>query len=157
MDSESIIKKFGGLLKNKYAVIILAVGLIILLIPSGTQGTSEKSGPTDLSPPQYSIQEEENRLCQQLAKIDGAGEVSVLLSVEGSVSRQLADNGEETLVISRGSDEQVVELYYVNPRYLGAVIVCEGASASKVRLEITKAVSAFTGLGADKIRVVQMV
>ncbi|MBQ2618559.1 MAG: hypothetical protein IJG08_03670 [Oscillospiraceae bacterium] len=37
----------------------------------------------------------------------------------------------------------------------GAVVVCDGASDAQVRLDVTEAVSAYTGLGSDKIRVMQ--
>ena len=156
MKNEKMKTKLGGLIKNKYALIVLGVGLLILLLPTGSGSKAKETTDTELSVPGFSLEEEERRLCQQLAKIKGAGKVSVLLSVVGSVSRELAESGEETLVISQSGGERVVELYYVNPIYMGAVIVCEGASASEVRLEITKAVTAFTGLGADKIRVIQM-
>lgn len=37
----------------------------------------------------------------------------------------------------------------------GAVVVCDGASDAQVRLDVTEAVSAYTGLGSDRIRVMQ--
>ena len=38
----------------------------------------------------------------------------------------------------------------------GAVVVCEGANNAKVRLDIIRAVGAYTGLTADKISVLRM-
>ena len=38
----------------------------------------------------------------------------------------------------------------------GAVIVCQGAEDPDVRLNVTNAVAAYTGLGSDKIRVIKM-
>ena len=38
----------------------------------------------------------------------------------------------------------------------GAVVICTGAEQSAVRLSVTNAVSAYTGLGSDKIRVIKM-
>lgn len=38
----------------------------------------------------------------------------------------------------------------------GAVVICEGGGSAGVRLEITKAVSVYTGLGSDKITVLRM-
>ncbi len=38
----------------------------------------------------------------------------------------------------------------------GAVVLCEGAGDSSVRLYVTNAVSVYTGLGSDKIRVIKM-
>ena len=38
----------------------------------------------------------------------------------------------------------------------GAVIVCRGAENPEVRLSVTNAVAAYTGLGSDKITVMKM-
>ncbi len=38
----------------------------------------------------------------------------------------------------------------------GAVVLCSGAEESAVRLKVTNAVSAYTGLGCDKITVIKM-
>ena len=143
-----------GILKNKYALIVLAVGLLLILWPSGSK--SEEASTEELTVPSFSLTREEDRLETQLAKIKGAGRVSVLLSIKGSASRELADNEEGTLVISENGKERVVELYYVNPEYQGAVIVCDGAASADVRLRITSAVSSFTGLGTDRITVLGM-
>lgn len=38
----------------------------------------------------------------------------------------------------------------------GAVVVCAGADSARVRLAVTNAVSAYTGLGSDKITVMKL-
>ena len=38
----------------------------------------------------------------------------------------------------------------------GAVVVCDGAELATVRLDVTNAVMAYTGLGSDKISVMKM-
>lgn len=38
----------------------------------------------------------------------------------------------------------------------GAVVVCQGADQPGVRLDVTNAVTAYTGLGSDKISVIKM-
>lgn len=157
MKEKGLKSKLKGLISNKYALVVLGVGLVLLLLPMGDGGGEEPSGTqTDISAPAFSLKDEEERLAQLLAEIKGAGKVSVLLSVEGSPERVPAESGEEILVVSSGGGEKVVDLYYVNPIYMGAVVVCQGAGAPEVRLEITRAVSAFTGLGSDSIRVIQM-
>lgn len=40
-------------------------------------------------------------------------------------------------------------------RWAGAVVVCEGADSAAVRLELTRAVSALTGLPTDKIAIMK--
>lgn len=39
---------------------------------------------------------------------------------------------------------------------VGAVVVCQGADLAQVRLNVTNAVSSYTGLGCDKITVLKM-
>ena len=45
----------------------------------------------------------------------------------------------------------------INPAaYKGAIVVCQGADSSAVRLAITQAVAKITGLGTDNICVLKM-
>ena len=145
---------FHGILKNKYVLAVLAVGLLLLLWQPGSK--TEESTDSGIAAPTFSLAQEEDRLENQLSKIRGAGRVAVLLSVSSSVSRELAESEEGALVVSENGRERVVELYYVYPEYLGAVVVCDGADSADVQLKITKAVSAFTGLGADRISIIGM-
>ena len=65
--------------------------------------------------------DEEERLAEVVSRIEGAGESCVLLRM--------------------GKDQEKG----------GAVVVCPGADSAAVRLNITRAVSAYTGLGSDRI------
>lgn len=72
---------------------------------------------------------EEKRLCTVLSKIDGVGNVYALLSEEPN---------------RRGE-------------YTGAVVVCSGAGSPDTRLRVIQAVSAFTGLGSNRIIVEELI
>ena len=72
---------------------------------------------------------EEQRLCAVLSKIDGVGNVYALLSEEPN---------------RRGE-------------YTGAVVVCSGAGSPDTRLRVIQAVSAFTGLGSNRIIVEELI
>ena len=72
---------------------------------------------------------EEKRLCAVLSKIDGVGNVYALLSEEPN---------------RRGE-------------YTGAVVVCSGAGSPDTRLRVIQAVSAFTGLGSNRIIVEDLI
>ena len=72
---------------------------------------------------------EEKRLCAVLSKIDGVGNVYALLSEEPNL---------------RGE-------------YTGAVVVCSGAGSPDTRLRVIQAVSAFTGLGSNRIIVEELI
>ena len=41
----------------------------------------------------------------------------------------------------------------VYPTYRGALVVCQGADRAEVRLAVTEAVTALTGLTADRVTV----
>ena len=73
------------------------------------------------------------------------------------VSSEDSDEEINTVTVSgadRGEDGLIRQ---VNPpTYMGAIIVCQGAENSAVRLAIVEAVSRATGLGADKISVLKM-
>lgn len=58
--------------------------------------------------------------------------------------------------MGRGTGSQeVVPLQTLAPEFQGALIVCQGGGDPAVRLNVLQAVSALTGLGADKISICQ--
>lgn len=160
MKSIDLRQAAAKLLKNKYILpALLLIGLVLLLLPHG--GSSGSSGEASASTdgpqcPSFSLEAEEKRLAALLEQISGAGEAKVLLSLESTAQRQLAMSGDEALVVSSGSGKQAVDLRYDYPKYMGAVIVCTGGDSTRVRLEVTEAVMAFTGLGSDRISVFKM-
>ena len=92
--------------KYKYPLIVLLLGLMLMLLPSGSdyQSTDEIDG----------------RMQQVLSCTQGVGEARVIVSENG------------------------------------VVVVCSGAENARVRLDIIRAVSAYTGFGADRITVLKM-
>ena len=99
-----------------------------------------------------------------LGKISGTGQLSLMLTVQSGAELELAEDTDadergqrrETVTLGRGSGTQdVVVTRERYPSYQGAVVVCEGAGDAAVRLALTEAVSALTGLSADRISIVQ--
>ena len=101
---------------------------------------------------------------EALSQIRGAGEVTVVLTLAGGPRQvlaqdvdQAAERGQErreTVVVSRGSGgQEAVAVQEVSPEYQGALLVCPGGGDPTVRLQLTQAVAALTGLGADKISI----
>lgn len=145
--------------KGKLLWLLLLAGLLLLLLPGGGEEgeTEQEQGSWN-----YSLEETEARLAQTLSKIDGAGEVTVMLTVQDSPRKVLAEDrdqeerGErsETVVLSRGSSlQETVTVQEVLPRYQGALLVCPGGDDPEVRLKLTEATAALTGLGSDKISI----
>ena len=145
---------------TKSSVLLPAAFVCMLLLVLLPRGGGEQT-PEATEPPggeeRFDLSAEERRLEEILSLIAGAGRVRVRLSVADSGERVLAQAGEEPAVVSAGSGkEEAVELSRRSARYLGAVVVSEGARGAELRLALTKAVEAFTGLGSDRIRVFEM-
>ncbi len=142
--------------------LVILMGMVLLILPTG--GEKEDQPKQETTQSAFDLEETEIRLSQALSKIRGAGEVTVVLTVANGPRQILAqdmdrkgEEGEEkteTVVLSRGSGSQeTVTVQEVYPRYQGALLVCAGGDDPTVRLQLTQAVSALTGLGADKISI----
>lgn len=148
--------------RYRYAAVVLFFGVLLMLLPKCEKNREDASGKVEDSQPAtpvstaFSIAEEETRLETALRRIEGIGEVEVLLSLKSTGGRALAADESGTLVLSEGAGaETVVELYETSPEYLGAVVICSGANKADVALAVTRAVQAYTGLGSDKITVIK--
>ena len=151
-----------GFKQYKYAVLVLAVGLALMLLP-GLGGSQQK---VPAQPAVKAETQDPSVLLQEiLSQIQGAGKVRVLLSeaagaqtvyqtdkdISGDSSRL------DTVIVTDGDRAQNGLIQQVLPAtYLGAIIVCEGGDRAEVRLAIAEAVSRYTGLGIDRISVLKM-
>lgn len=150
--------------KYKYVLLVLAAGLILLLWPSGER---EKPVPESAGgeAEEFDLAALEEKLSQVLSQVDGAGKVTVALTVKSGTERvPLTDRStssreresqveEKTVVVNTGSGQQAVVRLERAPVFQGAVVVCPGGDQAEVRLLLTQAVSSLTGLGSDKITV----
>lgn len=163
--TEPLTKARELLNKYKYALLILALGLILMLLPEQTQ--TEPVLPEQM--PSVEETQMEQLLTDLIRQIDGAGETCVLLSQQqgsetfyqtdtdsqndGSSS---SDQSKTVIITDSDRNEQGLVRRTDPPKYLGAVIVCQGADIARVRLAIVEAVQCATGLGANQICVVKM-
>jgi stage III sporulation protein AG len=158
-------KLLGFVQKYRYVALVLAVGVVLMLIPTGSKPTKETALPTT----QDRILSVEEKLTQILRQVKGAGEVQVLLTEamgEETIYQTNEDISQnDTSSSSRGdtvtiTDSQRNEQGLVRqqnpPQYMGAIVVCQGGDQPTVRLAILDAVSKVTGLGADKISILKM-
>ena len=153
------LKALGAkLLNNKLLLyLLLAAGALILIWPFDSSGGAHEPAASEITPPVFSVEEQETKIREAIKSIQGVGDAEVVLSLRGTASRDLAKGNSEALVISAGGGTQsTVELRYLYPEYRGAVVICEGGDDPRVKLDVTSAVSILTGLGSDKITVVKM-
>ena len=139
------------------------MGLGLMLLPS----EQEPSEPVE--PPRAVESSLEEKLAALLGRIEGAGQVSVLLT-EKEGSQTLYQTDSQTDADESGSrrtddtvlieDEKRTESGLVRqtlgPVYRGAGILCQGADDPTVKLAVVEAVRCVTGLGADQISVQKM-
>ncbi len=165
-------KILSKLREYRYVLLVLALGLLLLLLPRGSEGEKPDAEPQA----ETRVSEEvplERRLEEILSLVDGAGEVRVLLSYEDDGERVLAGDSrysqesdaqgsrvemsDTTVTVPRGGGESAeVEVSYRCPVFRGAVVAARGADSAQVRLELLEAVKAATGLGAENIKIVKM-
>lgn len=152
--------------KYRYVWLLLLVGFLFLLFPEETREPAPAVGQPASEEEKEDLQEQ---LTQLLSHLEGAGKVRVLLTeaagsethYETTQDRRRDATSEELrteTVILTGTDrtESGLVQRVDPPTYLGAVVLCQGADRASVRLAIVDAVSAATGLGADRISVLKM-
>ena len=154
--------------RYKYAALVALIGAGLLLWPSGQETSSPSAEETETAEEAAAALETE--LETMLSAMDGVGQARVLLTVDSDGERQLAQDTEltysgdtaapedysrrsEPVLVGGGSSGQVVVTRRMYPTYRGALVVCPGGDRAEVRLAVTAAVAALTGLTADRITV----
>ncbi len=150
--------------KYRWAGLILVLGLILVFLPEG-------KAPSEEAPvlPAAETEDLQQQLEELLSRMEGAGKVRVLLSqaagsehhyqtdLDSQETMEASDRRVETVIIT-GSDrgQQGLVRRVDPPKYLGAVVLCQGADRPAVRLAVVDAVGTATGLTSDKISVLKM-
>ena len=170
--SESFKKVLEKIKSLRYVLIVVAAGMVLLMLPGRADGGAEESAAASYTQ-EFSLEEEQNRIAAALEEIEGAGKVTVVLTLktgtetvvaEDTKSTSVQDDTEgrnesevKTVIVSKGSSvEDPVVLKYIYPEYQGALVVAEGAGSAEIRLSLTKAVAGLTGLSSDAINIVKM-
>ena len=158
--------------KYKYVLLVVLVGAALLLWPSGglkTTGEAQTAAPESQTD---TLLETEARMKEILSKIDGVGELELMLTLESTEQQEFAVDTElsysgqtaapddysrrsETVVLSGKDGDTPVVVKNVSPAYRGALVVCQGGGNAEVKLAVTQAVAALTGLSTDRITVVK--
>ena len=112
--------------ENRYVLLVFALGLTLLLLPRSAGQTASA----------------------QTGPVSGAA-----LPLEASGIPM--DTEELRLAQALGQMRGVGQTEVLLSKE-GAIIICAGADDPEVRLEVTEAVSLYTGLGYDRIHIVKM-
>lgn len=193
MDFKKLKNEVNKLFKNKYMGNILAVLLVIgfiliaitILAPGLLSGKDEVLTEENNTKVNTTVSTYEDKqkieLTNILRKIDGVGEVDVMINFESGeekvaaydstnqttkteetdtnggkrVSDQQNDTTKVVMSSESGGNSPVILKIY-KPKVIGVVITAEGAESSKVRYDIEKAVSSLYGISVEKVNVYPM-
>lgn len=157
--------------KYKYAALVALIGAGLLLWPV-LSGGEEDAQPEKAQSARtgWSLDTMETEMEEILAAMDGVGQVKVMLTVDSDGERQLAQDTQlsysgntaapedysrksETVRLDGSSGDEAVVVRTTYPTYRGALVVCQGGGSAEVRLAVTGAVAALTGLPTDRVTV----
>ena len=164
------VKALDALKRCKYVALTAVLGIVLLLLPGGNEKKQEGGAPDAAEDfDRAALQEEMEEI---LSSLDGVGHLKLMLTVDGGSAYELArdeaqtqkrggeNTGErtqksETVVLGSGVSAGVVVTRSRFPAFIGALVVCEGGDRAEVRLRVTQAVAALTGLSSERITVVK--
>ncbi len=167
----------GG--KGRRLLLVVGFAGIALLALSEWIPTETADTKTSLSAEAY-VQQTEERLCDIVSQIEGAGRCEVMVTLENGVEyiyateqrnssdrREDTDDGASRLTQSDGSESSVIVVdgdsgrsgllvTELQPTVRGVVIVCEGGDREEVRSRIVEAVTVAMNLSAKRVCVTKL-
>lgn len=155
------IKDKAKKIKVEHLIIAVAVIAIFIIFLSSFNNNSSTIASVDVDSYITSL---EDKLSTELSKIDGAGKVSVLISVKKGLTTEIATEKkvvnnsdgittEETPILVSGKPIILTEVY---PEIVGVIIIAKGAEDLKVRMSLLTAAQTFLDITSDKIEILTM-
>lgn len=154
MADEGLLAKYLKNMKGKgWFLLLLLLGILLLLLGGmgGTRSTPAEESEAAARTEAYrlALEEDLRALCSRVA---GAGEVSLLLTLEGTERSVYATDrgtdGKTDYVTSGGEGLLLCREY---PAVRGVAVVCTGGADARVQSELTRLLSATLGIGTNCI------
>lgn len=177
---KSLYEKFEKFLtkKNLKLVLLIIVGLvsIILFFGFNSNKTSNASVNTVSTSSYISTMDYckiiENKLIEVLSKVDGAGSVSVMVTVDGSPELVYANEQDKTsssnssgsttsstysspIIIDANGSSSALVMTEVLPAVKGVIVVSSGAGNVATKLDLLKAVSTLLDISTEQVTVLK--
>ena len=148
MKNDGTLVRYLKNMKGKWTLLLLGVAGVILLLFGSLGGNATKAGESIGAEDYRAALTAEVTLL--VSEVRGAGEVTVLLTLESGESRIYAENSTGGTV-TVGGDGLLVESR--PPRVVGVAVVCTGGDDPAVRTEISDLLAASLGVGAHRIKI----
>ena len=178
------LKKLHGLnakKKTQYLAVLLVVAIILASYFSSldTGGAKKTDDKAEAGAPAETISSDteiEDRLKRVLSKVDGVGDVDVIINYESTAERVPAfsedrqvsksdsqDTSSETTseksdiatVQGNGASEALI-VKENQPEVRGVIVVAQGAEDISVRMNLLNAVTTLLNVSADKVEILKM-
>lgn len=160
------------------AVVVIAMVILIYSFISTDKKQSEtKANNQTISDEANLTIQMEQDLINILSQIKGAGEVRVMITYNGSTEKVIANTKsthtnnsnsgtavttstntvtETPIIISANGVSRLYVIKEIMPAITGVIVVAEGASSAKVRLELMRAVQTLLDINANSIEIFAM-
>ena len=172
----SFVKKLKNIKHIEIIIVVIFILILLLICFAGNntfsflskqQTTSSSSSSiTYVSTSDY-VSNIESKLKSILSNVNGAGNVEVMISVDGSSEIQFATD--ETITTNGQTTEKTISIVFVTkdgvnqpiitseklPKINGVVVVSSGAKNTKVKLQLMSAVQTLINIDCDKIQILE--
>jgi len=160
MNLDRLKEKFRLTSKQLIYLGVAVLSVILILTLNSFEGEDEVSGDSETIPDVSTDYAEELRLQLEeiISKIDGVGDVTVMLTIESSASyvyttdidKDELETKTETVII--GNKEALIERID-NPQVSGVLVVCTGGDRAVIQEQVIKAVSTVLNIPSNKVYV----
>ena len=170
-------EKLSGLDRRKLIVFLGIAGMLLILISELIPDKSEKTEQSlttqndDTDSEQYK-QQLENELDSILSDIDGVGETSIMITLDGTTEYIYAEELDTTtdnndgkkresyrsniVMTENGGDKKALIKKVIRPQVTGVLIACTGGDDILTKEKVIGAVSAVLGIPAGRVYVVKL-
>lgn len=160
----NIFEKIKSNKKLQFILIIALIIVIVLIFISGVFTTGTNTTKAQATIIDSYVDSLETRLSNTLSKVEGAGNVSVVITVESGMQTEIAmkstiiENEKgvektETPILVNGKPVVLRELY---PKVVGVLIVAQGANKISVLIKIQEATISLLDIKLSQIEILTM-
>lgn len=161
--------------KNKKVALMCTLGIVgILLIffsnikPKNSDKKSDTVSTTEVTAQSDYESEIEQKLTEIISSIENAGEVRVMVTLESTSETVYAQNEKSNtaqnnssyqndyIIIDDADGENGLKVKVNEPQVKGVAVVCQGGNNPVVKQQITEAVTAVLGIGANRVSISKM-
>ena len=172
----NILKYFNG--KNLKIIILFIIFIVAMIfVMNLTKGVSSNTTTNTIGSTNYTTSLEysemlESKLESVLSQVKGAGQVRVMITLDGSPELVYAmdsdskvsnsssggtttTSSQTPIIVSKNGSSSPLILTEIMPKVKGVIVVSSGANNVSVKLDILNSVSTLLGISTDKINVLK--